>query len=161
MRKQKINGEVSKWFGALQGISYNEPLKEWRLEMNTASSPNLPPQVISDFQWCHPVQRLYILWNRGIFPYMETSPPKPNTGHTVWGISSVPFLGGTDGFRRCLNPKILESPGYFMKNAGQNFVFFFKLELFKKFWDMWAPDLQTGVFIQSLHSLCFHFLILW
>lgn len=38
MRKQKINGEVSKWFGALQGISYNQPLKEWRLEMDTVST---------------------------------------------------------------------------------------------------------------------------
>lgn len=58
---------------------------------------------------------------------------------------------------------MLEFPGYFMKNMGQNsffFPFLSKLELFKRFWDMWAPDLQTGVFIQSLHSLYFHFLIL-
>lgn len=50
MRKQKIDRVVAKWFEALRGISHKKPLKEGGLEMDTASTPNPLPQVISDLQ---------------------------------------------------------------------------------------------------------------
>lgn len=112
MRKQKVNGGVSKRFGALWGISRNEPLKERGLEMDRTSNPNLLPQVISG-------SPKVIDFETGDFPLWKL--PKPNPGNKLRTLS------GWDrrDLRRCgPNPKILEFPGYFMKNTGQNFFFF-------------------------------------
>lgn len=58
----------------------------------------------------------------GIFPFMETSRPKPNIGTQGLRNEFYTLSGWDMQFGRFhLNPKILEFPGYFMKNAGQNF----------------------------------------
>lgn len=53
-------------------------------------------------------------------------------GQAVWEISFEPQDSG--------------SSGLFHEEHGTEF--FLKMELFKKFWDMWAADSQTGVLIQ-------------
>ena len=144
-RKQKIYGVISKWCEVLQGVSHNEPLKRVVTRNGQSFSPPVShPRLFLTFNDVIQSKGYTLEW--GIFPYMETSLPKSNTGTHGLRNEFCTLSGWDRQFGRFrLNPKILEFLRYFMKNMGQ---FFLKMELFKKFWDMWAPDSQTGVLIQ-------------
>ena len=79
-------------------------------------------------------------------PYMETSLPKPNTGTHGLKNRFCTLSGWDRQFGRT------EIPGFWnfrvTPRTAQDRIFFLKTKHFKKFWDTWAPDSQTGVFIQ-------------
>lgn len=122
-QEEPTSGELHGWFEALQGTSLNEP--EENVTRSGQSCPHsCRPQVISDFQGCHPAHSLH--WEPGILPPTEISLPKANTGTHSLENGFAPLLGEWQSGRFCFNP-ISGIPGYFM-NRGLNL----KLEPFNR-----------------------------
>lgn len=126
-------GVISKWQGT-----------EWWPEMERASPHNLPPPgyfrllVISS-------SPKVILWNGAFSLLWKPHVPNQTLGHRVWGMSFIPFLGGT-----CSLGDFIWTPRFWnfrvISWRTRDRIFFKDGNL--PFWDMWAPGCQTGVFIQ-------------
>lgn len=77
-----------------------------------------------------------ILGKEGNSPYMGASLPKPNSGHMVCRISFVPFLGERGSLGDSVWTPRSGIPELFHEEHRTEFLK--KLELYKKFWNLWG-----------------------